>query len=649
MIHGEINLSVEAAKSLEKLLPRLKAAFADQIAADPQAWLVFTQRLSLHFPRLFGLYHRLYAAHYDFFYHLEDLLSELARAVFARPADLRALDANREENPLWFQSNTMLGGVCYVDLFAGNLEGIRAKIPYFKELGLTYLHLMPLFSMPAGENDGGYAVSSFREVHPPLGDMAQLAELSRALRVEGISLVLDLVINHTSDEHAWARRAKAGEARYEAMYGIYPDRTIPDLYEVNLREIFPDEHPGAFTWIEDPGKWVWTTFHSYQWDLDYANPDVFNRMAGELLFLANQGVEIFRLDAVAFIWKELGTTCENLPEAHLILQAFNALTRIAAPCILLKSEAIVHPDEVARYISPEECQLSYNPLVMALLWNTMATRNIDLLQQALRRRFAIHPHTAWVNYVRCHDDIGWTFDDADAASLGVNGSDHRQFLNAFYRGRFPGSFARGLPFQENPKTGDCRISGTCASLAGLEKALAEEGPNEVELAVRRIALLYDLALMLGGIPLIYLGDEIGTLNDYSYLDNPTRKDDSRWVHRVAADPASYARRHDPQSLEGRVYGNLRAAINFRKAHPELAGGELEVLESGSRAVLMAARASQGSRRLVLIANFCEQEQVISAWSARQCNLSGKERLFGKGQMHDNGTLSLPPYDFSVFG
>jgi len=649
MIHGELNLNTEAANSLEKLLPRLQSALTEQIAADPQAWLAFTQRLEAHFPALFRLYHQLYASRYDFFYHLEALLSELARAAFARPTDLRALDAQREENPLWFQSNAMVGGVCYVDLFAGNLDGIRAKIPYFKELGLTYLHLMPLFRMPEGENDGGYAISSFREVHPPLGTMAQLAQLSRALREEGISLVLDLIINHTADAHEWAERAKSGEARYEAMYGIYPDRTIPDLYERDLREIFPDEHPGAFTWFEHLDKWVWTTFHSYQWDLDYANPDVFNRMAGELLFLANQGVEIFRLDAVAFIWKELGTACENLPEAHIILQGFNALTRIVAPTMLFKSEAIVHPDDVVRYISPEECQLSYNPLVMALLWNTMATRNVDLLQQALHSRFSIHPSTAWVNYVRCHDDIGWTFDDADAARLGINGSDHRQFLNEFYRGRFPGSFARGLPFQENPKTGDCRISGTCASLAGLEKALSEEGPAEVELAIRRIALLYDVVMTLGGIPLIYLGDEIGMLNDYGYLDNPAHKDDSRWVHRPSADAQRYARRHDPKSLEGRVYANMRAVIAFRKGHPELAGGELEALESGSSAVLMYARSNQGSRRLLILANFSEKEQLVSPWAVQQNMLVAKKRLFGSAQPLENGTLRLPPYDFSVFG
>ena len=471
----------ESNRTLKRLLPRLENELSSVIQADPDGWQTFLKRLDQYFPALFNLYLSLYRTRYDFFFHVENLLVSLANAWFQRPIDLRALDQDREVNPLWFQSNQMLGGVCYVDLFAGNLEGVKSKIPYFKELGLTYLHLMPLFKSPEGENDGGYAVSSYREVHPPLGTMEQLASLAKDLRVAGISLVVDLVFNHTSYEHIWAEQAKAGDEEFMEFYRIFPDRQMPDAYERNLREIFPDEHPGAFTFFRqffEEGGWVWTTFHSYQWDLNYANPAVFNRMAEEMLFLANQGVEVIRLDAVAFIWKQLGTSCENLPEAHALIRAFNLVARIASPALLFKSEAIVHPDEVVKYIAQEECQLSYNPLLMALLWNSLATRKVRLLSQALATRFRIDPSCAWVNYVRVHDDIGWTFSDEDAALLGVNGYDHRQFLNEFYRGRFPGSYARGLPFQENPKTGDCRISGTCASLAGLEKALAEEGLSE---------------------------------------------------------------------------------------------------------------------------------------------------------------------------
>jgi amylosucrase len=645
------SLDMEAQRTLRRILPRLETCFAGQIAVDQAGWQAFNQRLAARFPALFRLYIELYGSRYDFFFHIDDLVTSLARAWLERSADLRQLDQTREKDPLWYQSNRMLGGVCYVDLFADNLEGIRSKIPYFQELGLTYLHLMPLFKAPESENDGGYAVSSYREVHPPLGTMQQLASLARDLRAAGISLVVDLVFNHTSHEHLWAKRAVSGDPDFENFYFIFPNRTMPDAYERTLREIFPDEHSGAFTYFPEvragQGGWVWTTFHSYQWDLNYSNPAVFNRMAEEMLFLANQGVEVIRLDAVAFIWKQMGTSCENLPGAHTLIRAFNAVARIASPALLFKSEAIVHPDDVARYIDPQECQLSYNPLLMALLWNSLATREVNLLSQALATRARIDADCAWVNYVRVHDDIGWTFSDDDAAQLGVRGGDHRQFLNEFYRGRFPGSFARGLPFQENPKNGDCRISGTCASLAGLEKALSEEGPDEVELAIRRILLIHGVIMTAGGIPLLYLGDEVATLNDYSYRDDPSKARDSRWVHRPRADWKRYARRHDPKIAEGRVYLGLQQLVALRKGTPVFTAGQIETALTENEHVLGYTRTYMGKRVLVF-ANFSEHEQIIPARVLEQYGFSrGVRRLHGLSNLPKGENLSLVSYDFFV--
>lgn len=645
-------LAREAQRSLERLIPRLEQNLQESIQYDPSGWEQFTQRLKKIFPTLFRLYAEIYSDRYDFFFHLEDLLIRLANSWFARSVELRKLDSIREADPLWFQSNQMLGAVCYVDRFANNLEGIRSKIPYFKELGITYLHLMPLFKSPEGENDGGYAVSSYREVNPALGTMDGLGLLAHEFRQAGISLVLDLVFNHTSDEHMWAQRAKAGDEDYLDYYRIFPDRNLPDQYEQNLREIFPDEHPGAFTFFPSlfngNGGWVWTTFHSYQWDLNYSNPIVFNHMAEEMLFLANQGVEVIRLDAVAFIWKQLGTSCENLPMAHTLIQAFNAVARIAAPALFFKSEAIVHPDDVVKYVAPEECQLSYNPLVMALLWNSLATRKVDLLSQALAKRFKLHPGTAWVNYVRVHDDIGWTFSDEDAALLGVNGYDHRRFLNEFYRGRFEGSFARGLPFQENPATGDCRISGTCASLAGLEKALHEEGEREVELAIRRILLIHGIILTIGGIPLIYLGDEIGMLNDYTYRDDPAHEYDSRWVHRPRADWEKYAKRNNQQSVEGRIYHGLRALIDLRKSHEVFTNGDLEVISTENEHVLGFMR-MHADKRAVIFANFSEAAQSVAPRIVEQYAVSSLKKLYGETLLLSQNHLILEPLDFLVFG
>ena len=649
-ISGSTQLEQEANRSLKRLLPRLEKELSASISADPAAWQSFSERLKKHFSSLFSLYLHLYGARYDFFFHLEDLLLSLARSWFGRAPDLRALDGARESNPLWFQSNQMLGGVCYVDLFADDLEGIKSRIPYFKELGLTYLHLMPLFKAPEGENDGGYAVSSYREVSRPLGTMEQLASLARALRSAGISLVVDLVFNHTSDEHIWAERAKSGDEEFLDFYRIFPDRKTPDAYVRNLREIFPDEHPGAFTFFPDlfkGGGWVWTTFHSYQWDLNYSNPAVFNRMAEEMLFLANQGVEVIRLDAVAFIWKELGTNCENLPGAHTLIRAFNAVARIAAPALLFKSEAIVHPDDVVKYIAPDECQLSYNPLMMALLWNSLATRKVRLLSQALATRFRIDPSCAWVNYVRVHDDIGWTFSDEDAAVLGVNGYDHRRFLNEFYRGRFPGSFARGLPFQENPKTGDCRISGTCASLAGLEKALKDGDPAEVELAIRRILLIHGVILTAGGIPLIYLGDEIGTLNDYSYQGNPAHREDSRWVHRPKANWERYAKRNDPGTIEGRVYLGLKKLTELHKGYEAFSGGELDIIPTENDHVLVFVRTC-GAERAIVFANFSEAPQTIASHALDTFTSSNWLPIYGTTNVHSGQSLEIAPLEFLVF-
>ena len=594
----------------------------------------FLARFDAQFARLHALFTQLYGDRPDGSEQLAATVAAASASWNARPLDLKVRDGQRAADPEWFQSERMLGGVCYVDRYAGNLVGIRDQIPYFRELGLTYLHLMPLFDAPDGDNDGGYAVSSYRRVNPSLGTMAQLAELAAELRLAGISLVLDFIFNHTSSEHEWAQKAVAGDAEYEDFYLIFPDRQMPDAYEQTTREIFPDDHPGSFVQLAD-GRWIWSTFYHYQWDLNYANPAVFRAMAGEMLFLANQGVEVLRMDAVAFIWKRLGTACESLPEAHLLLQAFNAVLAMAAPGMIFKSEAIVHPDEVVSYISPDECELSYNPLQMALTWEALATRDGRMLQQALDRRHALPAGTAWVNYVRSHDDIGWTFADEDAAELGIDGYRHRQFLNRFYTGRFEGSFARGVTFQENPTTGDARVAGTTASLAGIE---AQDAGGE-----DRVVLAHALALSTGGVPLLYLGDEVAQLNDYSYADDPVRRGDSRWVHRGNRPRDRYAQRDDPSTPAGRVYRRMTKLISVRQSTPEFAGNELIPFHTPHPSVVGYQRPGAASRVLVL-ANVGDTEVSIDPLT-----LSGFERaafdLVHTSDVDLDDGLALPPHGF----
>ena len=634
----------EAARSLDRLWPRLDARFREQVAATPAEWSAFEQRLRREWERLFGLLFGLYGSHYDLFYHLEELLAAAAGSWLDRPGWLKQLDARREADPSWFQSQKMVGAVCYVDLFAGSITGLRARLPYFEELGLTYLHLMPLYESPAGNSDGGYAVSSFRRVNPQLGTMSELAELAREFQEHGISLVLDFVFNHTSDEHAWARQAQAGDPDFTQFYFIFPDRTMPDAYERTLREIFPTVRRGSFTWREDMRRWVWTTFNSFQWDLNYANPAVFRAMAEEMLSIANVGVELLRLDAVAFIWKRMGTDCENQPEAHQIIQAYNALARIAAPSLLFKSEAIVHPDDVLSYISPQECQISYNPLLMALLWEALATREVKLLDHSMRTRFKLPHGCAWVNYLRSHDDIGWTFDDNDARWEWIDPAGHRPFLNQFYIGRFEGSFARGVPFQENPDTGDARISGTLASLAGLELAIQSGDDREIDLAMRRILMLHSIILSIGGIPLIYLGDEIGTLNDYSFANDPDKAEDSRWVHRPRADWDWRARvQGDPASPHGYIHAELVRLIHLRKGQPALWDGEAEFVETGNGQLFGYVRRG-GGQRVLVVANFSERPQEMDGNRLRVYGSGYRFTNLVDGQPRNAGEpLRLAPY------
>jgi amylosucrase len=632
----------QARQALARLAPRLAETLA---AADPGEAAEFHARLERHWPQLFGHLLDLYGGRWDFFYHLEQILLTVARGWLARPPELRALDHTRELDPAWFTSPGLAGGALYVQLFAENLGKLRGAIPYFQDLGLTYVHLMPLFAVRPGNNDGGYAISDYRSVDPGVGSIDDLRALAADLRRAGIALVLDFVFNHTADDHQWARRAQAGEREFQEFYHIFPDRSIPDRYELHLREIFPTVRRGNFTWHDGMERWVWTTFNSFQWDLNYHNPAVFRAMLDELLFLANTGVDILRLDAVAFIWKRLGTPCENLPEAHVLIRAFNAAVRVAAPGLLFKSEAIVHPDEVARYIAVEECQLSYNPTLMALLWEALATREVKLLARSLGHRHRLPPGCTWVNYLRCHDDIGWSFDDGDARAAGIDPFPHRRFLNEFYTGQFPGSFARGIPFQSNEATGDMRISGTLASLAGLEQAIEEENASKKELAVRRILLLHSVILSIGGIPLIYLGEEWGALNDYDFVTDPAKAGDTRWVHRPRMRWEFLAELADDGSLRKRLFTSFQRLIRIRRDTPAFTGIELELLATGNPHVLGYLRAHAGDRVIVL-ANFSEAPCEIDG---NRLRVAGYGRFFedlAGGRTHATASpLTLAPYEF----
>ncbi|WP_045234717.1 alpha-amylase family glycosyl hydrolase [Deinococcus pimensis] len=576
------------------------------------------------------------------------LLEVMLHAYHERPADLRRLDQRRLLSPDWFQKEDVIGYVCYADRFAGDLAGVEAHVSYLEELGTRYLHLMPLLRPRAGENDGGYAVQDYREVREDLGTMRDLARLSKRLRESGISLCLDLVLNHVAQEHEWAEKARAGDARYQAYFHMYEDRTVPDQYERTLPEIFPDFAPGNFTWDAASGRWVWTTFNSYQWDLNWANPDVFLEFAQIILFLANRGVDVFRLDAIAFIWKRMGTNCQNQPEVHAITQALRAAARIVAPAVAFKAEAIVAPEDLLFYLGRgahhgKVSDLAYHNSLMVQIWSSLASRDVRLMEVAL----SAFPHkptnTAWGMYLRCHDDIGWAISDADAARAGLSGEAHRRFLSDFYAGEFPGTFARGLVFQHNPRTGDRRISGSGASLAGLEVALERGDARAVDLALERLLLGHAVVLGFGGVPLLYMGDELASLNDYGFEHEPTHAADNRWVHRPRMDWERAKRRHDVTTVEGLMFAGVRNLIRARTGTPHLhATVESRVLTSPNPHVLLLER-EHPLGTLLCVYNFSEHEQGVPGWLAHARGLGAAvDRISGE-HVDVGETLTLPPY------
>lgn len=570
---------------------------------------IFYDRLAVHHNEMKWLYMELYNDEkaYDYF------VSMLYEYYQKRPAFLKALDESRVSNPDWYKGNDMLGMLMYTNCFAGTLKGVQKHLGYIKECGVNYLHLMPLLESPKGRDDGGYAVSDFRKVKPELGTMEDLVALSKKCHQNGMSVCLDFVMNHTSEDHAWAKRAKAGEKEYQDRYFFYNNWDIPNEFEKTCPQVFPQTAPGNFTWNEETQKVVMTTFWPYQWDLNYANPVVFNDMTADMMHLCNHGVDIIRLDATPYIWKELGTTCRNLPKVHTLVRLMRMATEIVCPGTLLLGEVVMEPKEVVPYfgtLEKPECHMLYNVTTMASTWHTVATRDVRLLKHQLETVFQLPKEYTFLNYLRCHDDIGWGLEYKFLEKLGMKEVPHKKFLNDELTGK-NGSDARGELYNDDPKLGDARLTGMTASLVGLETAVQEQDEEKIKKALDFDSMLHAFLYTQTGIPVLYSGDEIGQFNDYTYHQDPLKQEDSRYLHRGDLDWKAVEKRKDESTYQGRLFQSIQKLTGLRAKYGVFNGNaDTWIVETYNDSVLGIGRYYNGEK-LIALFNFSKEEET--AW------------------------------------
>jgi amylosucrase len=617
----------------------------------------FAERFLQHIDAIESLFDAIYGGHSKRNESFDALLTALIHNYQTRPADLIKKDIAKEKKGYWYLSNEITGMSLYVDRFAGNLKGLAEKLNYFEELGVNFLHLMPVFESPEGESDGGYAVSNFRKVDARFGTNEDLNGLIKKMNEQNMYLMLDIVLNHTSHHHEWAQKAKSGDTYYQDFYYCYDNRDLPNQFDQTMPEIFPESSPGSFTFIPECNKWVMTVFHHYQWDLNYSNPNVMVAMLENVLHYGNLGVDILRIDAPAFIWKQLGTTCQNLPQAHTLLRLIKQCVQVSCPGMALLGEAIVAPNEIIKYFGTDnyvakECDVAYNATQMALQWDAIATGDTRVMLAAQHPILQKPYGCTWIAYTRCHDDIGLGYDDYMIERAGFNPYHHRSYLKNFFAGWHEGSVAAGALFSVNPKTNDARISGSLASLCGLEKAVEWNSEKEIENALRKIILMQAHSMFMGGIPMLFYGDELAYTNDYSYLQDPGKNYDNRWMHRPIINWERNEKRKEKGSFENRIFSETQKLIATRKA--------LEVISDTKNVTWMTphnihvagfVRANE-NKKLYCLFNYKHTASFVTWYAFKEHgerptilhdHWTGQDFKVG----HDNEYFVLPAYGFAI--
>lgn len=631
--------AVQTAKKTAAAATAEKNAAAAKAAAEKEkSDRIFQERLNRHHDELRWLYMELYG-NSDMF---AELCGQMKRYYDERNEKLKRLDSEREKEGEWYRKRDMLGMMMYIDNFAGNIRGVQEKLPYLEKCNVNYIHLMPFLDSPKGRSDGGYAVADFRKVKPELGTMEELADLAEKCHEKGISLCMDFVMNHTSEDHEWARRARQGDGEYMSRYFFYADPSIPQEYEKTVPQVFPTTAPGNFTWLPELGHYVMTTFYPYQWDLNYRNPRVFNEMMYNFLYLANQGMDIIRIDAVPYIWKELGTNCRNLPQVHTIVRMMRMIGEIVCPGIVLLGEVVMEPEKVAPYfgtVEKPECHMLYNVTTMATTWNTVATRDVRLLRKQMDIVCALPKEYTFLNYLRCHDDIGWGLDYGTLSNWGMKEVPHKKYLNDYFQGKTEGSVSRGELYNEDPVTGDARFCATTASMCGIESAGFEQDEEKMNWAIEKDLMLHAYMFTQSGIPMLYSGDEVAQVNDYTYKEDPDKAPDSRYIHRGKFNWELAERISEKGTVQQRIFDGLAELEKIRRTEPVFsADAEVYTKDYSDTSILWIVRRAEG-RELHAVFNFSDEGKTV--WMPEKAEYT--DLLTGKtGKVE---TVELPGWGF----
>ncbi len=600
---------------------------------------IYEKRLAHHHDELRWLYMELY----DNSSMFAELCDNLYLFYEERKAELKERDLSREEHTDWYKHNDMLGMMFYIDNFAGNMRSVETKLDYLEKSHVNYIHLMPFLETPEGRSDGGYAVSDFRKVQKKLGTMEELESLTTACHKKHMNVCMDFVMNHTSEEHEWAKKARQGDGEYMSRYFFYDNDTIPQMYEKTVPQVFPTTAPGNFTWLPDAGHYVMTSFYPYQWDLNYKNPRVFNEMMYNFLYLANRGIDIIRIDAVPYIWKELNTACRNLKQVHTIVRMMRIISEIVCPGVLLLGEVVMEPEKVVPYfgtVEKPECHMLYNVTTMATTWHTVATRDVRLLKKQLDIVNGLPKEYVFLNYLRCHDDIGWGLDYDTLQCEGIEERAHKQYLNNYFQGCEGESNSRGELYNADPVTGDARFCGTTASMCGIEKAEFEQDEEAMEKAIRLDVMLHAYMFMQSGIPVLYSGDEIGQVNDYTYKKDPAKREDSRYIHRGAMNWKLAENIKDKTSVEGRIFQRLNALENIRKTEKVfVCQADTWTIDTYDASVLCIGRYYEGEK-IIGIFNFSEYDKT--AWVNE---VDGMYTDMISGNIMEASEVNIPAYSF----